>query len=146
VKWRPTVVLLSFSIVAVFVSAQFAKVAPGQAQETQARGYWIDPSNRLTWTAKDNGKRVSWHRATKYCRSLRLAGYSDWRLATIDELESLVNLQAYATEHVGSSDIMHWNAELQVSGGLLFSGDHQWSSSPIIGLRFTLATELTIKR
>ena len=85
------------------------------------------------WAAKDNGKYVSWHKARGYCRKLRLAGYSDWRLATIDELESLVNVEAYATEYVGSSDILHWNGDLQVSGSLLLSGDRQWSSSPVGG-------------
>lgn len=111
---------------------QFSKTAPSVAQETQARGYWVDPSNGLMWAAKDSGKRGSWHKAMKYCRKLRLEGYSDWRLATIDELESLVNLPAYATEYVGSSDILHWNADLRVSGGLLLTDGRQWSSSPVI--------------
>jgi hypothetical protein len=102
------------------------------AQETQARGYWVDPSNGLMWAARDSGRRGSWHKATKYCRNLRLAGYSDWRLATIDELESLVNLPAYATEYVGSSDILHRNGDLQVSGGLQLTYGRQWSSTPVI--------------
>jgi hypothetical protein len=111
---------------------QFAKTAPSVAQETQAHGYWVDPSNGLMWAAKDSGKEVSWHKATKYCRKLRLAGYSDWRLATINELESLVNLQVYATEYVGGSDILHHNNDLQVSGGLLLTYGRQWSSTPVI--------------
>ena len=111
---------------------QFSKTAPSVAQETQARGYWVDPSDGLMWAAKDSGKRGSWHKAVKYCRNLRLAGYSDWRLATIEELESLVNLPAYATEYVGGSDILHRNAELQVSGGLLLTYGRQWSSTPVI--------------
>jgi hypothetical protein len=111
---------------------QFSKTAPSVAQETQARGYWIDPSDGLMWAAKDSGKRGSWHNAMKYCRKLRLAGYSDWRLATIDQLESLVNLPAYATEYVGSSDILHRNGDLQVSGGLELTYGRQWSSTPVI--------------
>ena len=111
---------------------QFSKTAPSVAQETQARGYWVDPSDGLMWAAKDSGKRGSWHKAMKYCRKLRLAGYSDWRLATIDELEGLVNLAAYATEYVGSSDILHRNADLQVNGGLLLTYGRQWSSTPVI--------------
>lgn len=110
---------------------QFSKTAPSVAQETQTRGYWIDPSTGLMWAAKDSGEEGSWHKARKYCRKLRLAGYSDWRLATIDELESLVNLSAYATEYVGSSDILHQNADLQVSGGLLLTYGRQWSSTPV---------------
>lgn len=110
---------------------QFSKTAASVAHETQARGYWVDPFNGLMWAAKDSGKRGSWHKAVKYCRKLRLAGYSDWRLATIDELESLVNLPAYATEYVGGSDILHRNADLLVSGGLLLTYARQWSSSPV---------------
>jgi Protein of unknown function (DUF1566) len=92
---------------------QFSKTAPAVAHETQVRGYWIDPADGLMWAARDSGKRGSWHQAMNYCRKLRLAGYSDWRLATIDELESLVNLSAYATEYVGSSDILHRNGDLR---------------------------------
>ncbi len=129
-KWRASVFLFSLLNVALISEAQFSNTVPSVAQETQARGYWTDPSNGLTWAARDNGKRVRWHKAATYCRKLRLAGYSDWRLATIDELESLVNLRSYVTEHVGSSDILHWNPDLQVSGGLLLTSDRQWSSSP----------------
>lgn len=111
---------------------QFSKTGPSVAQETQAQGYWVDASNDLMWAAKDSGKRGSWHAAMKYCRKLRLAGYSDWRLATIDELESLVNLPVYATEYVGSSDILHRNGDLQVSGGLQLTDGRQWSSTPVI--------------
>jgi len=111
---------------------QFSKTNPGVAQETQARGYWVDPSDALMWSAKDSGKRGSWHKAMKYCHKLHLAGYSDWRLATIDELETLVNLSAYDTEYVGGSDILHRNGNLQVSGGLLLTYSRQWSSSPVI--------------
>jgi hypothetical protein len=111
---------------------QFSKTAPDVGQETQARGYWVDSSNGLMWAAKDSDKRGGWHKAMKYCRKLRLAGYSDWRLATIDELESLVNLPAYATEYEGGSDILHRNADLKVSGGLLLTYGRQWSSTPIL--------------
>lgn len=110
----------------------FLKTPPDLAQDTQARGYWIDSSDGLMWAAKDSGKAESWHKAMKYCRKLRLAGYSNWRLATIDELESLVNLSAYATEYVGGSDILHGNADLQVSGGLKLTYGRQWSSTPVI--------------
>ena len=112
-------------------SAQFSGTAADVAQATRARGYWTDPSTGLIWAARDNGKREGWRKATKYCRRLRLAGYSDWRLPSIDELHGLVNLEAYATEQVGSRTIYHWNANVQVNGGLLLTYDRQWSSSPV---------------
>ena len=44
------------------------------AQETQSRGYWVDPTTKLTWEGHDNGTAVTWHKAVSYCRDLRLAG------------------------------------------------------------------------
>jgi Protein of unknown function (DUF1566) len=114
------------------IPSPFRSRGQDPVQKTQALGYWTDSATGLMWAARDNGKRVSWHKATKYCRSLRLAGYSDWRLATIDELEGLVNLRAYAPQSVGSVDYLHWNGDLQVNGGLLLTYDRQWSASPLI--------------
>lgn len=114
-----------------FAWAQHSNWTPQLALQTQAQGYWTDPSTGLMWTARDSEKRMNWHKAVKYCRTLRDVGYSDWKLASIDELESLVNLQAYATEHVGSSDILHWNGDLHVNGGLLLTGDRHWSNTQV---------------
>ena len=111
--------------------AQHSSWDPLLAQKTQAQGYWTDPSTGLMWAARDSEKRMNWHKAVTYCRTLRELGYSDWRLASIDELESLVHLQAYATEHIGSSDILHWNGDLHVNGGLLLTGDRHWSSTQV---------------
>jgi len=101
------------------------------AQETQARGYWIDPSTGLMWAAKDNGKAVTWHKAVSYCRNLRLAGYSDWRLATLDELASLVDKSDLTTERVGNMEVIQINVccvGRHVRGGVSLTGD-PWSSN-----------------
>ena len=45
------------------------------------------------WTIQDNGKDIDWHQANQYAGQLRLGGYSDWRLPTIDELEKLYDPQ-----------------------------------------------------
>lgn len=120
--------------IALFCSVaggQHSSWTPESAQTTQAQGYWTDPATGLMWLARDSEKRMSWHRAEKYCRTLKALGYSDWRLGSIGDLESLVNLPAYDTEHVGSSDILHWNGDLHVSGGLLLTGDRHWSSTHV---------------
>jgi hypothetical protein len=111
--------------------AQHSNWTPAMAQKTHQQGYWIDPSTALMWAARDSDKRMGQHKAAKYCRKLKIQGYSDWRLPSIAELTSLVNLPAYATEHVGSSDIMHWNGDLRVNGGLLLNGDRHWSSTKL---------------
>jgi Protein of unknown function (DUF1566) len=78
---------------------------------------WIDPATGLRWTKTDNGSNVTWQQAMDYCRNLQLAGHSDWRLATIEELQGIYEPNA----NVGG-----WQ---HVKGNLQLSGWFQWSSS-----------------
>lgn len=41
------------------------------------------------WTRKDNGNVISWLRAREYAEELKLCGFTDWRLPTMSELQSL---------------------------------------------------------
>jgi Protein of unknown function (DUF1566) len=61
----------------------------------------------------------------KFCRNVRLAGYSDWRLATLGELEGIYdkNVNAPGRDGQGAST---WHVE-----GNLFLTGNQWSSSLI---------------
>jgi len=82
-NWRICkIALIVVCAVGVAGGAQTINKADALTSETQALGYWVDPSSGLMWAAKDNGKDVNWHQATSYCQKLRLGGYSDWRLAT----------------------------------------------------------------
>ncbi|MGA9717181.1 MAG: DUF1566 domain-containing protein [Acidobacteriaceae bacterium] len=105
-KWRGKVVLFLLYVIAMIAGAQSPTSDRGLAQETQVRGYWVDPSTGLMWAGKDNGKDVSWKKAMKYCRDLRLAGYSDWKLATLAELEGIYDKSANAP---GENPRSHWN-------------------------------------
>jgi hypothetical protein len=84
-----SLLIISLCALVVIAGGQSSTKNPGQAQGTQARGIWTDPSTGLIWAGKDNGKDVSWKNAMKYCRDLRLAGYSDWRLANMAELQPI---------------------------------------------------------
>jgi Protein of unknown function (DUF1566) len=96
-------------------------------RETGLRGYWIDPSTGLIWTGRDNGKDVRWKGAVRYCRDLRLAGYSDWRLATIAELEAIYDRNADAPGLAGlDKEPSTWH----VKGNLFLTGD-EWSSERV---------------
>lgn len=115
----------------IFLCAQ-AAIAKAQSpaldlngHETQMRGFWIDTSG-LMWAGKDNGKDVSWGKAMKYCRDLRLAGYSDWRLATLYELQDIydANVETPGLTGSGKGRSFTWH----VRGGLFLSG-LEWSSS-----------------
>ena len=79
-------------------------------------GYWMDPGTHAMWTAADNGSGVSWIQARRYCRDLRLAGFHDWKLPSIDDLQGLVG----GAEIQGGYRI---KAPIKLTGW-------QWSSTP----------------
>ena len=118
--------LILLSIAATIAGAQSPTENRSSAQQTQVRGYWIDSSTGLMWPAKDSGKELTWHQAVNYCRDLRLSGYSDWRLPTLDELASLVDKNARAPRRVGNSEIVTLGR--LVRGNLSLTGD-PWSSN-----------------
>lgn len=59
-----------------------------------------DQDARLLWITNPNaagmGGTYNWPDAVKTCENLAYAGYSDWRLPTVDELRSA--LPAYETQ------------------------------------------------
>jgi hypothetical protein len=126
VKRQAIVVVLVSLIVAGVAGAQSASGAQGPAQETQARGFWTDPSTGLMWAGKDSGKDVSYKNAVTYCRDLRLAGYSDWRLANMFELQGVYDKTANAPGLAGMHDDVPtmWH----VKGDLFLTG-YQWSNN-----------------
>ncbi|HEY2235769.1 MAG TPA: DUF1566 domain-containing protein [Candidatus Angelobacter sp.] len=127
-KCLTKIAVFLLSVAVIQANAQSApKSQGGGAQETQARGFWIDPSTALMWAGKDNGKDVSWKNAVKYCRSLRLAGYSDWRLATLAELGAIYDRSANAPGLAGSGKDNLFT--YHVKGNLFLTGD-EWSSEP----------------
>jgi hypothetical protein len=83
------------------------------------------------WAGKDNGKDVNVKAATKYCQGLRLGGYSDWRLPTIDELEDIYDGSANAPG-LGAGKRADEPATWHVKGSLFLSG-REWSSTERIG-------------
>lgn len=123
-KCRDKIAVLLFFASALMASAQ--SNPQGHPQATQTRGFWIDPSTGLMWMARDNGRDVSWKKAMKYCRDLRLAGYSDWRLPNMAELQGTydeaVNSQGLAGVHDDEQTTRH------VKGDLFLTG-YQWSSN-----------------
>ncbi len=49
-----------------------------------------DTKTGLMWQRKDAGTSVTHKEAVEYCESLKLGGYDDWRLPSIDELRTLI--------------------------------------------------------
>jgi hypothetical protein len=123
------IVLILFFVITVVAKAQSSMQGQNSAQETLARGYWVDPSTGLMWTAKDNGNDISWGNAVKYCQNLRLAGYSDWRLPSIDELQNIYDDSGFTAPHSKGSTLALAG---RAKGGLLLTGAREWSSSWVL--------------
>jgi hypothetical protein len=58
---------------------------------------WHDDETGLLWQFDSPGK-MSWGTAWRYANSLTLAGFSDWRLPSAAELESLLDRALYRPE------------------------------------------------
>ncbi len=50
-----------------------------------------DLATGLMWAKDDNGKGIEWVDALPYAEQATLAGYSDWRLPNVKELQSIVD-------------------------------------------------------
>ncbi len=58
-------------------------------REERKSGVFRDRRHELMWPKRDNGRDVDLRRAYAYCRDLSTGGFEDWRLPTLEELESL---------------------------------------------------------
>ena len=54
-----------------------------------ANGTILDTKTNLMWAAKDNGKGLLEHDGKDYIENYRGGGYTDWRMPTMDELETI---------------------------------------------------------
>jgi hypothetical protein len=104
----------------------FNAEAQSEDRQTQVHGYWIDPSTGLMWAGKDSGRDVSYKNAVKYCRDLRLGGYSDWRLANMAELQGVYDRSANAP---GLADPANGRSVTWHVKGDLFLTGNQWANN-----------------
>jgi len=107
---------LKFSAVAVFAFWYASLLWATTCQGADKLDYWIDPDTHLMWTAADNGSGLSWIQAQRYCRDLTLAGFHNWTLPSIDDLQRLVG-------GADSKSAYRIKAPIKLSGW-------QWSSTP----------------
>ena len=54
-------------------------------------GTITDRATRLMWTNSDSGKTMNWEEALSYAEDLEKAGYDDWRLPNVKELQSILD-------------------------------------------------------
>jgi len=78
-------------------AAALLQAGPRIATRLVARddGTVVDQLNGLQWQSQDDGTNRKFADAEKYCKELRLAGFTDWRLPSEEELLSIVDRSVY---------------------------------------------------
>ncbi len=99
-------------------------------QATSATDTWTDAVTGLMWTASDNATDISWGGAVKYCRKLQLAGYADWRLPSVEQLEAIYDGSGFNAPHApGAFLVLAGRAR----GGIRLSGvSREWSTDVVL--------------
>lgn len=108
---------VSLLLLSLYVSSSAA------AQAAIGTPTWIDPATKLMWTNKDNGADVDQPQAKAYCSSLQYAGYRDWRLPSLEELQGVYDPSVSTVKIV--SGITY---DAHVKDGLNLSTGWVWSS------------------
>jgi len=54
-----------------------------------------DTTTGLMWQQGSSPQTMNWQQALAYCENLELAGYTDWRLPNVHELQSIVDYTRY---------------------------------------------------
>ena len=62
-------------------------------------GTVTDTRRKIMWQRGDNGKEVTFEEAQEYCKTLRLGGYTDWRLPNPDESDTAVVVELMTAIH-----------------------------------------------
>jgi hypothetical protein len=83
------------SIVSHDQSSAANQAQPIRFELSADENYVIDHKTGLMW-ARDESKRSDYDNAEAHCKALRLGGFSDWRLPTLDELQTIVDRSRYS--------------------------------------------------
>ena len=77
-------------------------------------GTVTDTRRQLMWQQGDNGEQVAFEEAQKYCKNLRLGGYTDWRLPKPEERDTAVAMELMMSRHardVHSHFDLYWSSD-----------------------------------
>jgi hypothetical protein len=96
-------------------------------------GTITDNATGLMWQKTGSSRTRTWARAQEYVKGLNkyeFAGYSDWRLPTIEELASLVEREKFNGVHIDpvfdSKQKTCWSADYNQTSTIRVSGYEGW--------------------
>ncbi len=89
---------------------------------------WTDPDTQIVWTARDNGKDISWKAAASHCHKLRLNGFSDWRLPEMVEAQGVYDKHAESPGTMGLERYHNVDAATWHIKGKIFLTGTVWTA------------------
>jgi len=90
-------------------------------------GTVVDVRTGLMWAQNDNSRDISWSASQRYCENYTGGGYSDWRMPTVEELETLYNPNRkdkkgnFVSKIMGITECCVWSSETRGSDGAYFN-------------------------
>lgn len=72
-----------------FLAEIASRIEAARIDEGRLAGGYLQEDTGLLWPTADNGADVDWYAAEEFCRELEIADWSEWRMPSIEELESL---------------------------------------------------------
>jgi len=82
-------------------------------------GTVLDTRNGLMWSSIDFRRNVDWQSAESFCRSFSVGGYNDWRLPSLNELQTLYDERKTDKDGYHITDLIRitgyvWASDFQV--------------------------------
>ena len=74
---------------AAFLAEVAERIEAARIRKERLDGAYLQEDTGLIWTRQDNGADLDWYAADEHCQDLEVADWMDWRMPTIEELESL---------------------------------------------------------
>jgi serine/threonine-protein kinase len=113
------------------VTPQPVPTLDNQKPKANPSDIWTDPASGLMWTKKDS--EVGHHpaqvwntgTASAYCRNLKLDGFSDWTLPSIDELSGL-----YDTTQTRNT-VGNYPSPYHMKAGIVLNSQAVWSKPSV---------------
>lgn len=111
---------LSLSVAGLLLATQVAATAPAGRYTFPASGLVYDTRTKLTWTDPSPVTQQTWTGAKNYCTNLTTSN-GGWRLPTVAELSSLLDLAATSAPKIDHAAFPNT------------ANDHYWTSTPMAG-------------
>jgi hypothetical protein len=116
-----------FALIMILLSTLDCKKSGNSPLKDNGNGTLTDTRTNLMWQQKSTTAKMNWEAALNYAKNLNFAGYTNWRLPTLDEFKALLIGHLYDNVQNGAEKPSTW---LNKNGFKDINDDPYWSSSP----------------